>query len=69
MQAYRGSILHLLEDPTKTTNAAAAKQIAAQIAELKRNIDLSQEDLKKLENVWRDRLQSWHPLGLNTRDD
>ena len=29
----------------------------------------SQEDLKKLENVWRDRLQSWHPLGLNTRDD
>lgn len=36
-------------DPTKTTNAAAAKQIAAQIAELKRNIDLSKEDLKKLE--------------------
>ena len=29
----------------------------------------SQKDLKKLENVWRDRLQSWHPLGLNTRDD
>ena len=23
MQAYRGSILHLLEDPTKTTNAEA----------------------------------------------
>ena len=29
----------------------------------------SQEELKKLENVWRDRLQSWQPLGLNTRDD
>ena len=28
-----------------------------------------QEDLKRLEGVWRDRLQSWVPLGLNTRDD
>ena len=31
--------------------------------------NVSKKDLKKLENVWRDRLQSWHPLGLNTRDD
>ena len=31
--------------------------------------DGSQAELKVLENKWRDRLQSWHPLGLNTRDD
>ena len=27
------------------------------------------EELKKLENKWRDKLQSWAPLGLNTKDD
>ena len=27
------------------------------------------EQLKKLEDVWRDRLQSWAPLGLNTKED
>ena len=27
------------------------------------------EELKRLEGVWRDRLQSWTPLGLNTRND
>jgi len=31
--------------------------------------DGSQEELKKLEDRWRDRLSSWAPLGLNTRDD
>ena len=29
----------------------------------------SQEELKKLEDRWRDRLTSWAPLGLNTRED
>ena len=29
----------------------------------------SPEDLKKLEDRWRDRLCSWAPQGLNTRDD
>ena len=27
------------------------------------------DQLKKLEDVWRDRLQSWAPLGLNTKED
>ena len=27
------------------------------------------EDLKVLEGRWRDKLQSWAPLGLNTKDD
>ena len=27
------------------------------------------DELKRLEGVWRDKLQSWAPLGLNTRDD
>ena len=27
------------------------------------------EELKKLENKWRDKLQSWAPMGLNTKDD
>ena len=26
-------------------------------------------DLQKLEEMWRDRLQSWYPLGHNTRED
>ena len=38
-------------DPTKTTNAAASKQIATQIAELKKNIDLSKQDLTRLEEA------------------
>ena len=29
----------------------------------------SAEDFKKLEGGWRDKLSSWGPLGLNTRDD
>ena len=29
----------------------------------------TEEDLKLLEDVWRDRLASWAPTGLNTRDD
>ena len=29
----------------------------------------TEEDLKRLEDVWRDRLASWAPTGLNTRDD
>ena len=29
----------------------------------------SADDMKKLEDRWRDRLTSWAPLGLNTRDD
>jgi general stress protein 26 len=28
-----------------------------------------QEDLQELEEKWRDRLQSWFPLGLNIRED
>jgi hypothetical protein len=31
--------------------------------------DGNSEDLKALEETWRDRLQSWSPLGLNTRED
>ena len=27
------------------------------------------EELKRLEGIWRDRLESWDPVGLNTRDD
>jgi hypothetical protein len=27
------------------------------------------EDLQELEEKWRDRLQSWSPLGLNIRED
>ena len=29
----------------------------------------TQDELKRLEGVWGDRLQSWVPLGLDTRDD
>ena len=28
-----------------------------------------QEELKKKEGVWRTKLESWAPIGLNTRDD
>ena len=31
--------------------------------------DCPASDLKKLEDRWRDRLSSWVPQGLNTRDD
>ena len=31
--------------------------------------DGNSEDLNALEETWRDRLQSWSPLGLNTRED
>ena len=29
----------------------------------------TEDELKRLEDIWRDRLQSWAPLGLNTRED
>ena len=29
----------------------------------------SHEDLEELEEQWRNRLQSWHPLGLNIKED
>ena len=31
--------------------------------------EASIEDLKRKEDVWRTRLDSWAPSGLNTRDD
>ena len=31
--------------------------------------EASLEDLKFKENIWRNRLESWAPLGLNTRND
>ena len=31
--------------------------------------DSSLEELKKKEDVWRNRLESWAPSGLNTRED
>ena len=29
----------------------------------------SEEELEQLEEEWRNRLSSWAPLGLNTRED
>ena len=29
----------------------------------------SEEELEQLEEEWRNRLNSWAPLGLNTRED
>ena len=29
----------------------------------------SLEELKKKEEIWRNRLESWAPVGLNTRED
>ena len=31
--------------------------------------DCQLEALKKREDVWRTRLESWYPVGLNKRDD
>ena len=27
------------------------------------------DDLKKREDIWRTRLESWYPVGLNKKDD
>ena len=29
----------------------------------------TEEEFKQMEDRWRDKLTSWAPLGLNTRDD
>ena len=31
--------------------------------------DADLQDLKKKEDVWRTRLESWDPIGLNVRED
>ena len=31
--------------------------------------DADLEDLKKKEDIWRTRLESWAPIGLNVRED